>query len=131
MKHRRFEVGDTVIGNKAANERYSITHEGWIGVVTEIINNYDLDTYNDTICVFGDQGHFYVNHRYFDLVETKKHPEPENSKKTVIIENVSLPSCCGECLAFGTTGCIFVNVDTDVTDIWKERASNCPMKPYE
>lgn len=125
MKNGRFEVGDKVIGKAAANQRYSITREGWTGVVTDVIRNYDLDTYNDTICVDGSCGPFWVNHKYFDLVGTEK---PE---KSVIIQNVSMPSCCGECLAFGTTGCIFVNVDTDATNIWKERASNCPMKPYE
>ena len=132
MKNGRFEVGDKVIGKAAANQRYSITREGWTGVVTDVIRNYDLDaTYCDTICVDGARGPFWVNHKYFALDGTEKHTEPENPKKTVIIENVSMPSCCGECLAFGTTGCIFVNVDTDTTNIWKERASNCPMKPYK
>lgn len=126
MQNGRFEVGDKVIANKAANDRYSITRDGWTGVVTDVVRNYDLDTtYGDTICVDGYHGPFWVNHKYFDLVGTEK------ATKAVIIENVSMPSCCGECLAFGTTGCIFVNVDTDATNIWKERASNCPMKPYE
>lgn len=129
MKNGRFEVGDKVIGKAAANQRYSITREGWTGVVTDVIRNYDLDAYNDTICVDGARGPFWVNHKYFALVGTEK--SEKKYEKAVIIENVSMPSCCGECLAFGTTGCIFVNVDTDATNIWKERASNCPMKPYE
>lgn len=130
MKNGRFEVGDKVIGKGAASQHYSITREGWTGVVTDVIRNYDLDTYHDTICVDGDHGRlFWVNHKYFALVRTEK--SEKKSEKAVIIENVSMPSCCGECLAFGTTGCIFVNVDTDATNIWKERASNCPMKPYE
>lgn len=129
MKNGRFEVGDKVIGTAAASKRYSVTREGWTGVVTDVIRNYDLDAYNDTICVDGPRGPFWVNHKYFALVGTEK--SEKKYEKAVIIENVSMPSCCGECLAFGTTGCIFVNVDTDATNIWKERASNCPMKPYE
>lgn len=129
MKNGRFEVGDKVIANKAANDCYSITRDGWTGVVTDVIRHYDLDSSGDTIYVDGigrsRAGSFWVNHKYFDLVGTEK------SKKAVIIEDIAMPSCCGECLAFGTTGCIFVKVDTDATNIWKERASNCPMKPYE
>lgn len=125
MKNGRFEIGDKVIANKAADTRYSITRDGWTGVVSDVIRHYDLDANSDTICVDGSCGPFWVNHKYFDLVGTEK------SEKAVIIQNVSMPSCCGECLAFGTTGCVFVNVDTDTTDIWKERASNCPMKPYK
>lgn len=126
MKNGRFEIGDEVVANPRADKRYSITKCGWNGVVADIkIKNYDLDTDSDTILVKNGGSEFWVNHKYFDLVGT------ENPKKAVIIQNVSMPSCCGECLAFGTTGCIFVNVDTDTVDIWKERASNCPMKPYK
>lgn len=125
MKNGRFEIGDTVVANSRADNRYSITRNGWTGVVINIKENYNLDTLKDTILVKDAGNEFWVNHKYFDLVGT------ENSQKAVIIQNVSMPSCCGECLAFGTTGCIFVNVGTDTTNIWKERASNCPMKPYK
>lgn len=126
MKDGRFEIGDKVVANSRADKRYSITKNGWTGVVADIKENYDLDTdYTDDIFVKNRSHEFWVNHKYFDLVGT------ETSQKSVIIQNVSMPDCCGECLAFGTTGCIFVNVDTDTTDIWKERASNCPMRPYK
>lgn len=32
----KFKVGDLVIGNEKANDRYAITWEGWIGRVTEV-----------------------------------------------------------------------------------------------
>ena len=124
MKDGRFEIGDAVVANSLADRRYSITKNGWKGRVSDIHKNYDLDTESDTICVDGSRGPFWVNHKCFDLIKTK-------NQKAVIIQNVSMPECCGECFAFGTTGCIFVNVDADTTNIWKERASNCPMKPYK
>lgn len=125
MKNGRFEIGDKVVANSLADHRYSITRCGWKGVVIKVKENYDLDTNSDTIVVKDGGNDFWVNHKCFDFVGT------ENSKKAVIIQNVSMPSCCGECLAFGATGCIFVNVDTATPNIWKERASNCPMKPYK
>lgn len=32
----KFNVGDEVVGNTLANEHYSITVEGWKGIVTDI-----------------------------------------------------------------------------------------------
>lgn len=35
----KFKVGDIVIGNELATERYAITQEGWVGRVTEVSDN--------------------------------------------------------------------------------------------
>lgn len=40
----KFQVGDKVIGNKLANERYNITKKGWIGTVTRIEKDYFVAT---------------------------------------------------------------------------------------
>lgn len=32
----KFKLGDVVIGNKKANERYEITRKGWKGIVTDV-----------------------------------------------------------------------------------------------
>lgn len=69
----KFKVGDKIIGNHQANEKYSITSEGWIGIVhgyyvdpwtrgsvlqVKEINEYDTCIYDlDDDC--------------FDLVESK------------------------------------------------------------
>lgn len=59
-KKPRFEVGDIVIGNTAANV-YDITKEGYVGVVTEINGNY--------ITIVGDGGEeFFVCALAFDRV---------------------------------------------------------------
>lgn len=39
-KSFKFKVGDKVISNKKADERYSVTKNGWIGEVIEVTNDY-------------------------------------------------------------------------------------------
>lgn len=39
-KSFKFKVGDKVISNKKADERYSVTQNGWIGEVIEVTNDY-------------------------------------------------------------------------------------------
>lgn len=117
MKNGRFEVGDTVVANDKASSKYCITVSGWIGKVTDVISDdYDIENDHDTIRVSGPGGDWWVNHKYFDL-----------RKNCITIDGVSLPECCGICFAYNNYGCAFVNLDKS-TDIWKERAKNCPMK---
>ena len=125
MKNGRFEVGDRVIGNKFANEHYGITVQGWIGIVTEILQpDYSLGTNFDTIKVrdFYSNSEFDVNHKCFDLYEQERKKD-----KGIFIKGVSLPHCCGECVAFDSCGCKFINIDNSF-NVWKNRAPNCPMK---
>lgn len=35
----KFNVGDIVVGNKSANDKYSITTEGWVGRVVAVCEN--------------------------------------------------------------------------------------------
>jgi len=55
----KFKVGDKVIGNKKANDRYTITKEGWRGTVTEV---YDDGYFH--------AGGFNLDPEYFDLDTT-------------------------------------------------------------
>lgn len=124
MKNGRFEVGDRVIGNKLASEHYGITQQGWKGIVIEILRpDYPLGTNFDTIKVkdINSTSEYDVNHKCFDLYKREK------KDKGVFIKGVSLPHCCGECFAFDSCGCKFINVDNP-SNVWKNRASNCPMK---
>lgn len=64
----KFKVGDKVIGNEKAN-KYGITTEGWIGTVTEVL---DEPRGGDDFKAFGpgiDDGKstFTLNSNYFDL----------------------------------------------------------------
>ena len=127
MKNGRFEVGDTVIGNSKANDRYSITKCGWKGRVISTTDDYDLKSYGDTIEVqeLDRDITFRVNHHCFDLLD------PDSQKRSecgVFISNVALPECCAVCFAYNECGCSFISLDKSV-DIWKSRASNCPITP--
>lgn len=118
MKNGRFEVGDRVVANAHASGRYSITTAGWKGKVISVKLNYDIkdSDISDTIEVKGPGGSWWVNHTCFDFVE-----------KSVTIKGVSLPDCCGICFAYNRDGCAFINLDKS-TNIWSERAKNCPMR---
>ena len=65
----KFKIGDVVIGNEKANQ-YTITTEGWIGVVTRL-GEHD----SNNICVKpidrDDHEGFEVRSDYFDLKATK------------------------------------------------------------
>lgn len=61
----KFKVGDVVIGNELANERYSLIGSGWIGTVVAT----DSES-NDDICIsksIDAGGHFWVSSKCFDL----------------------------------------------------------------
>lgn len=118
MKDGRFEVGDSVVANENAIRRYSITTPPWKGKVVSVKSNYDIkdSEIGDTIEVAGPGGRWWVNHTCFDL-----------AGKSVTIEGVSLPDCCGVCFAYNSDGCAFINLDKSM-NIWKARAKNCPMK---
>lgn len=56
----KFKVGDRVIGNKKATERYGITREGWMGTVTAVYDKYFACDY------------LTLEYEYFDLLEEGK-----------------------------------------------------------
>ena len=61
----KFKVGDVVIGNKLADDKYSITDSDWIGIVVDTDSERDED-----ICVSKSttgERRFWVNSKYFDL----------------------------------------------------------------
>jgi hypothetical protein len=66
MKKKKFKVGDTVIGNDLADERYNHTKKGWQGVVDKIFtdNTFESDGYR-------------LSSEYFDLLEPKPEPKVE------------------------------------------------------
>ena len=124
MRDGRFEVGDIVIANNLADNRYSVTKDGWKGTVIKVKDNYALSSTRDnTITVRACPGYkgnmdFEVNHKCFDLYL------PADA---VIIKGVTMPTCCGECFALDESGCRFCKVNTAEFHIWTDRASNCPM----
>lgn len=61
----KFKVGDKVIGNKKATDRYCITREGWIGTVTSV-NKYDFTaSKNNGI-------EYCLHYEYFDKYKEEK-----------------------------------------------------------
>lgn len=123
MKNGRFEVGDKVVANPLADSKYAITRNGWKGVVIAIKENYDLQSLlKEDICVKDGGNEFWVNHKHFDLYKQEREKD-----KGIFIKGVSLPHCCGECVAFDSCGCKFINIDNSF-NVWKNRAPNCPMK---
>lgn len=79
----KFKVGDKVIGNKSASEKYGITRYGWVGIV--VCNNPADCSCGDDIRVRAvndvDGTKFSVNSMYFDLAREAK---SYNSHKIVI-----------------------------------------------
>lgn len=64
----KFKVGDIVVGNAEASERYNITVEGWRGVVTKIIDRRVFEAQGER----GIGPNFRLLFDCFDLVQ-KKH----------------------------------------------------------
>jgi len=62
----KFKVGDIIVGNQFANDRYNVTTEGWQGKVIEIKTNSfrAVDIGED------DTGSFGLEYKYFDLLES-------------------------------------------------------------
>lgn len=62
----KFKVGDKVIANEKANDRYGVTKQGWVGIVTE------YNKKNDMYYVKGEGkykgGNFWIDGDYFDLL---------------------------------------------------------------
>lgn len=63
----KFKVGDIVVGNAEASERYNITVEGWRGVVTKIIDRRVFEAQDER----GTGPKFSLLFDYFDLVREK------------------------------------------------------------
>ena len=121
-----FEVGDLVVANEHAGGRYSITKPGWEGEVTRIDKEYKTlsgDTDKEVIWVDGKGNSFRVSPYCFDLQDLSA-----SKGKGVFIANVTLPMCCGECFAFDDNGCKFIHTDPSSEEVWKSRATNCPMR---
>lgn len=80
---RKFKVGDKVVGNKLANIEYSITKEGWEGVVIK------LDDDEKYICVAESSGKapFLVKSVCFDII-----PEPKGWNGKVVCVRADNPS---------------------------------------
>lgn len=79
----KFKIGDIVVGNKFANDKYTITREGWIGTVVEI----DEDDAVDDIRVqsLEDKGYrTWVSGACFDLCNTDYKASAKHGIKKVI-----------------------------------------------
>ena len=64
----KFKVGDKVIGNKKATDRYCISHEGWIGEVTNVTKNYFNAVGNGAAGKIG----FCLDYKCFDKYKEEK-----------------------------------------------------------
>lgn len=62
----KFKVGDIVVGNQFANDKYNVTREGWQGKVIEIKTNSfrAVDIGKDDTDSFG------LEYKYFDLLKS-------------------------------------------------------------
>lgn len=66
----KFKVGDEIVGNAAATDRYSTTIKGWRGKVVSLIEVSlieDAHTSQRDIVVTGNFG---VHSKYFDLFKS-------------------------------------------------------------
>lgn len=65
----KFKVGDLVIGNKLATDRYAITQEGWIGRVTKVSDKHFCAMPNNQVWM--TKG-FFLEYDYFDKYTVDK-----------------------------------------------------------
>lgn len=61
----KFKVGDKVIGNKKATDKYCVTREGWIGTVTSVNKYYFTASKNNGI-------EYSLHYEYFDKYKEEK-----------------------------------------------------------
>lgn len=64
----KFKVGDIVVGNQFANDKYNVTTEGWQGKVTQVNANIFRAT-----CLLDDtegSSGFGLNYDCFDLLKS-------------------------------------------------------------
>jgi hypothetical protein len=61
---KTFKVGDHIIGNSTASDRYAMTKEGWRGIVTEIISDREIKA--DTLSIKGNNYSLCTD--YFDVI---------------------------------------------------------------
>ena len=90
----KFKVGDKVVANKKADDRYFWTRAEWEGEVIEILD--PPDAHGDMIVsgkgIFRDHERFLLWSKYFDLKKSEKPHNPEKPKaagkpkRTVVIE---------------------------------------------
>lgn len=81
-KHK-FKVGDKIIGNKKANDRYYVTKQGWIGIVTAIFDN-EFNTFNAIGPCDNKDATFTLEEEYFDLYGEPQKIVITNDGKTTI-----------------------------------------------
>jgi hypothetical protein len=68
---RKFKVGDTVVGNSKATDRYSVTQTGWCGKVTKVNSDFFVAEGRGSV---GDITEFDLQYECFDLAQSE--PEP-------------------------------------------------------
>ena len=79
----KFKIGDIVVGNKLANDLYSITKEGWVGKVVEIDTTAEIDDIR--VQSLDDKGfHPWVSSSCFELCNPKYKASAKNGIKKVI-----------------------------------------------
>ena len=61
----KFKVGDKVIGNKKATDKYCVTREGWIGTVTSV-NKYNFTASKNNGIEYS------LHYEYFDKYKEEK-----------------------------------------------------------
>ena len=106
----KFKIGDKIIGNEQASKHYSYTKTGWIGRVTSVSGDKEIQVKDDT------SSHMWVCSDYFDLYN------PTSGKKTdgkeIVLTNNDVykllfhckpPSCptsggCDKCPAASENG---------------------------
>ena len=76
----KFKIGDIVVGNKLANDEYSITKEGWVGRVVDIAGAYDIRV--QSLEYKGFQP--WVSSACFELCNPKYKARAKNRIKKVI-----------------------------------------------
>ena len=81
----KFKVGDFVVANEQADLYYSVTRDGWVGIVRDIESDDSIGVVsaNDPT----GSSHFYVCPDYFDLYSTGMYSIKNNQLLIYLLED--------------------------------------------
>jgi len=94
----KFKIGDVVIGNDLAEKHHSITKQGWIGIVRDIVHKdlikvSSVEIDRGTVIPNSDDT-FSVDPNYFDYLDYKPRTMPVIKTKEGLLDDLSRQRDC-------------------------------------
>lgn len=94
----KFKIGDVVIGNDLAEKHHSITKQGWIGIVRDIVHKdlikvSSVEIDRGTVIPNSDET-FSVDPNYFDYLDYKPRTMPVIKTKEGLLDDLSRQRDC-------------------------------------